>query len=733
MTSWSPCSTCSISPCGSPLHLRGSWAYDIVYLPPNLERSIKIQKGALSLGIVLNAEIDKGINGCQVKSICSKKAIGRDGRVQVNDYIVKVNMESLRNVTNSQARAILKRTNLIGTQCNITYITASDAKIWKEKYHHEADYQFPVINRLSPNSFDSDVGGTEIPASSDASLAIERQSADISIAEKPIEKFVYNFVQAVLKDIWLELTSEHIAEVTNFDVSKKKWQPSLSELIETAPSTSVASQEIPRQLISSNGKVNYSESSRGKEGQVLVDSNISNQFISETEFGNRKAKLKEIDSEMDARRKGNNKESQEKSVTGMPSDQLNLPSETDQLLIRNEIRRNSLIEAELISPSMLLDSLPLPDSSETYLSTKSNRFKFWGQTRTVILHREPNQSFGISIVGGRVEVSHKSGQPDARNTVSGIFIKSVLPNSPAGLSNMMNMGDRVISVNDQDLREATHEQAVQVIKNAKNPVKFVVQSLHSFPLHQGGINEVKDGRKECDSAGLMSTFNASKVKTKDEVAPMMLADNIQELTGTEGTTLRKESSISVAQKIELQKSDELKFEEMKGYEINELRKKTSVSMHEEKPEGMQSMEKLSRKRSKKLIRRGIDTNSAAALPKRDDDPEEEDQFLYTKDKINRKYGNLLGDTILLKLDKIPRDGLGISLASNRGRDHDRMNVLVVAVKSTCPLSVKIGDELLEVNGKVLIGLSHLSASSIMRECCEDGILELLLLRRFETL
>lgn len=55
---------------------------------------------------------------------------------------------------------------------------------------------------------------------------------------------------------------------------------------------------------------------------------------------------------------------------------------------------------------------------------------------------------GISIVGGRVEVSHKSGQPGMRKTVSGIFIKSVLPNSPAGLSNLMNMGDRVISVSN---------------------------------------------------------------------------------------------------------------------------------------------------------------------------------------------------------------------------------------------------------------------------------------------
>ena len=53
---------------------------------------------------------------------------------------------------------------------------------------------------------------------------------------------------------------------------------------------------------------------------------------------------------------------------------------------------------------------------------------------------------GISIVGGRVEVSHKGGLPGTGNTVSGIFIKSVLPNSPAGNSGQMNMGDRVISV-----------------------------------------------------------------------------------------------------------------------------------------------------------------------------------------------------------------------------------------------------------------------------------------------
>ncbi|KAH7699196.1 CRE-MPZ-1 protein, partial [Aphelenchoides avenae] len=152
MFSWSPCSSRSLSPCGSPAsRMSGSWAADVIYLPPNLERSIKIMKGALPLGIVVDADVDKAINGSIVKSICNKKAIARDGRVQVGDYIVKINTENLRNVTNSQARLILKRTNLIGTQCNVTYITAADARLWKERFHRETEPPAsPSVNRLSP-------------------------------------------------------------------------------------------------------------------------------------------------------------------------------------------------------------------------------------------------------------------------------------------------------------------------------------------------------------------------------------------------------------------------------------------------------------------------------------------------------------------------------------------------------------------------------------------------------
>lgn len=61
--------------------------------------------------------------------------------------------------------------------------------------------------------------------------------------------------------------------------------------------------------------------------------------------------------------------------------------------------------------------------------------------------------------------------------ISGIFIKHVLDNSPAGVNGTLKTGDRILAVNDIDLTQATHDRAVDVIRNAKTPVKFLIQSL----------------------------------------------------------------------------------------------------------------------------------------------------------------------------------------------------------------------------------------------------------------
>uniref|UniRef100_A0A8C2D5F6 PATJ crumbs cell polarity complex component n=1 Tax=Cyprinus carpio TaxID=7962 RepID=A0A8C2D5F6_CYPCA len=82
-----------------------------------------------------------------------------------------------------------------------------------------------------------------------------------------------------------------------------------------------------------------------------------------------------------------------------------------------------------------------------------------------------------SIVGGRTVIKRlKNGEE-----LKGIFIKQVLPDSPAGRTGALKTGDKILQVCGVDLQNASHEEAVQAIKAAPSPVVFVVQSLSSTP------------------------------------------------------------------------------------------------------------------------------------------------------------------------------------------------------------------------------------------------------------
>jgi len=84
-------------------------------LPQALEQTIKIMKLEEPLGV--NVElIDEGVNGVMVTSTAVGGPFHRDGRIQAGDYIVAINNESLRHVTNAQARAILRRAQLFSKE-----------------------------------------------------------------------------------------------------------------------------------------------------------------------------------------------------------------------------------------------------------------------------------------------------------------------------------------------------------------------------------------------------------------------------------------------------------------------------------------------------------------------------------------------------------------------------------------------------------------------------------------
>ncbi|VDK56486.1 unnamed protein product, partial [Anisakis simplex] len=79
-----------------------------------------------------------------------------------------------------------------------------------------------------------------------------------------------------------------------------------------------------------------------------------------------------------------------------------------------------------------------------------------GKTEEVELIRE-NSSLGLSIVGGSDHSSHPFGI-----NAPGVFISKITLNSPAARSKKLRIGDRILFVNDVDVRNAKHQTAVEV-------------------------------------------------------------------------------------------------------------------------------------------------------------------------------------------------------------------------------------------------------------------------------
>uniref|UniRef100_A0A674F504 Multiple PDZ domain crumbs cell polarity complex component n=1 Tax=Salmo trutta TaxID=8032 RepID=A0A674F504_SALTR len=142
---------------------------------------------------------------------------------------------------------------------------------------------------------------------------------------------------------------------------------------------------------------------------------------------------------------------------------------------RAMLRRHSLIGPDLGRGIPELPEREDGEGEESELQTAT--FSNWNQPMKVELKREAGKSLGISIVGGRGMGSRLSNGEVMR----GIFIKHIMEDSPAGRNGTLKTGDRIVEVDGVDLSDASHEQAVEAIRRAGNPVVFLVQSIVHRP------------------------------------------------------------------------------------------------------------------------------------------------------------------------------------------------------------------------------------------------------------
>ncbi|XP_044578527.1 inactivation-no-after-potential D protein [Cotesia glomerata] len=303
----------------------------------------------------------------------------------------------------------------------------------------------------------------------------------------------------------------------------------------------------------------------------------------------------------------------------------------------------------------------------------------WGPERSVVLHKSYGGSLGFSIISGKIEISSENASPPEQ--ICGIFIKSVEPNSPAGESKQLSIGDRILEANNEDLRTVPYEFAVNVIKNSGDTLRLVLQSFISSENNNVNKNPPVSRR---------STVKRS-IKILDKSKSVMKSQSI------EGPTEATSNHVEEGQK--------------------EKKKYSSGSDSESEEDERQLEGNVITASGKEISRK-----SAAYLKKTATDQEEEDDYGYTMMKINKKYKNLGNNVILVRLEKEGRD-YGIALAGHS--DRKKMSTFICGLNPKGAAYktglFKVGDEIIEVNGQVLKGRCHLNSVVVIRKLLDTTL------------
>uniref|UniRef100_A0A8C6UAG4 PDZ domain-containing protein n=1 Tax=Neogobius melanostomus TaxID=47308 RepID=A0A8C6UAG4_9GOBI len=110
-------------------------------------------------------------------------------------------------------------------------------------------------------------------------------------------------------------------------------------------------------------------------------------------------------------------------------------------------------------------------------------------------------------------------------------------------------------------------------------------------------------------------------------------------------------------------------------------------------------------------------------------------IVHTGKKMLQRYGSLSGKLLMIELEKDPdAQGLGIWLTGNKSSSRARMSVYVEYIDPEGPAGsdgrIRVGDELLEINGQILYGRSHQNATTIINNA--PAKVKIILIRRSTT-
>ncbi|KAI5693398.1 hypothetical protein M8J75_015359 [Diaphorina citri] len=259
-------------------------------------------------------------------------------------------------------------------------------------------------------------------------------------------------------------------------------------------------------------------------------------------------------------------------------------------------------------------------------------------------------------------------------------------------------GDRILEVDGIDVRTSSHEQAVDIIRAAGNPVRLLIQSLVQWSTendesgasshnYSGGLKK-QSTRKRAPLAPSTPSPAITPRNSKENILDGL--NNSASTSSTPSPMFNKQAS---RQSISVKRAPS----EEKLLDVPEEKKKvySSDSENSSDEEDTRDLEGKIKSKAGVEIMRASAANVKRTKEEIAADTEEEDQFGYTMNKVKKKYGSLGPDLVVVTLER-SHTGLGISLAGHK--DRTKMAVFVCGLNPSGSASK---------TGSVLVGMNCL--------------------------
>uniref|UniRef100_A0AAV2LGJ6 PDZ domain-containing protein n=1 Tax=Knipowitschia caucasica TaxID=637954 RepID=A0AAV2LGJ6_KNICA len=404
--------------------------------PPrtNFERTITVVRGNSSLGMSVSAIKDG--SGMLVRSLVQGGSVSHDGRLGIGDAIFAINGESTTNLTNAQARAMLRRHSVLEPEIRITYVTANQLD------DHRSRLGLPALASITVDS--ASPSPTPPTPSPEPPLAYCR-------SPEPITSAVITSSSA--PTIHKPSSSVHLKPPATANSVIPSSSGHLKSQIDAEPLNSSSSVHLkpPENVEQAFPSVPLKTSTTTEPAKTSAPFKASLKSIVPTIIPASDTSWQIQKTSVDSNEHGNTKEEITENITNNHTD-------------GKEPKLDIGLKANETDPAATEEFHPRSVVS-------------WEPPRSVRLVRVPGQSLGISIMGGRGMGRRLSSGEMMR----GVFIKHISPDSPAALNGTLRIGDRLLEVGGVDLREASHEQAVEAIRKAGEHVVFLVQSGEQRP------------------------------------------------------------------------------------------------------------------------------------------------------------------------------------------------------------------------------------------------------------